>query len=190
MDKIRTIKNVITPDDAKLIIDYIDKNLRFFNPTPGLKRFTKMFGKDVAHQHMSKVVVEGLDDITDLIKDTVDNVKKTLAYQFSDTDDILLTSLWFAKQRPGGDIKGHLDIDGGLNTHFVYSAVLYLNTIQDGGELDFPMLNVSIKPELGDLVVFPSSGEDMFHEVKRIGEDRYTLPMWFTKDKGFELTFK
>jgi hypothetical protein len=30
----------------------------------------------------------------------------------------------------------------------------------------------------------------MFHEVKSIGQDRYTVPMWFTKDKSLELKFK
>lgn len=37
--------------------------------------------------------------------------------------------------------------------------------------------------------MFPSIGEDMLHGVSHIGEVRYTLPMWFTKDKDLELKF-
>lgn len=37
------------------------------------------------------------------------------------------------------------------------SAVAYLNDDYDGGEIVFPRFNLSIKPEPGDLVVFPST---------------------------------
>lgn len=186
---IKTIKNVITPEDANLIIEYMNRNIKSFSPTPGWKRFTKMFGYDNTHQHMSKLVIEGLDDIGGLVKAYTQKVIDILENEYEDTG-VLLTSLWFAKQINGGEIKGHTDIDDGLNDHFVYSAVLYLNTVQDGGELDFPMLGISIKPEFGDLIIFPSHGDNMFHEVKRIGEDRYTLPMWFTKDTDKEVLFQ
>jgi hypothetical protein len=189
MDKIKVIKNVITPEDANLIIDYINTNLESFGKSPGNKRFTKMFGFDATHQHMSKVTIEGeLEDIRDLIRGYVNKAIGIIEDEYKD-NGVLLSSLWFAKQIDGGDIRGHSDIDNGLNDHFVYSAVLYLNTVEDGGVLEFPKLGISIKPVFGDLVIFPSHGDDMFHEVKRIGEDRYTLPMWFTKNKENELLF-
>lgn len=37
------------------------------------------------------------------------------------------------------------------------SAVAYLNDNYDGGEIVFPRFNLSIKPEPGDLIVFPST---------------------------------
>lgn len=37
------------------------------------------------------------------------------------------------------------------------SAVAYLNDDYDGGELIFPRFNLTIKPQAGDLVVFPST---------------------------------
>ena len=189
MDKIKIIKNVITPEDANLIIDYINTDLESFGKSPGNKRFTKMFGFDATHQHMSKVVVEGLGDISDLVKGYTQKAIKEIENVFDDRD-VLLSSLWFAKQISGGDIRGHSDIDNGLNDHFLYSGVLYLNTVEDGGVLEFPKLGISIKPVFGDLIVFVSRGDEMFHEVKRIGEDRYTLPMWFTKNRDCELLFK
>jgi hypothetical protein len=187
MDKIKVIKNVITPEDAKPIIEYINRHVDNFIKAPGLKRFTRMFGYDVTHQHMSKVTIEGeLEDIRNLVRSYVNKAIGIIEDEYKDTG-VLLSSLWFAKQIDGGDIRGHSDIDNGLNDHFVYSAVLYLNTVEDGGALDFPKLGISVKPVFGDLVIFPSHGDDMFHEVKRIGEDRYTLPMWFTKNKENEL---
>jgi hypothetical protein len=190
MEKIKVIKDVISIDDANLIIDYIDKNLESFTSSPKWKRFQMMFGVDAYHGERSKPVIDGLQDITSLVKEHMDIIKKIISYEFDDQEEIFLSSLWLAKQIPGAAIKGHLDVDDGSNDHFVYSAVLYLNKVDIGGVLDFPKLGVSIKPEFGDLVVFPSIGEDMFHEVKTIGEDRYTLPMWFTKNKSLELPFK
>ena len=42
-------------------------------------------------------------------------------------------------------------------------------------------------PSLGDLVIFKSTGITSFHGVKVINEDRYSIPMWFTKDNNYEL---
>ena len=189
MDKIKVIKNVIKTDDAALIINYMNRNIDSF-VTGGGKRFHKLFGIDEFHKEISSPVVEGVEDITDLMKDTVNSIKKILAHEFNDNDEILLASFWLGKQIPGARVGSHLDVDDGTNSHFIYSAVLYLNTIQDGGVLEFPALDVAIKPEFGDLVIFLSGGEDMAHEVKIINEERYTIPMWFTKNKSLELLFK
>jgi hypothetical protein len=71
----------------------------------------------------------------------------------------------------------------------VYSAVIYLNTLEDSGSLDFFKIGVSVKPEAGSLVIFPSGGADYWHEVKSIKENRYTVPLVFTRNTDLELYF-
>lgn len=50
-----------------------------------------------------------------------------------------------------------LHYDGNANTGRIVSAICYLNSDYQGGEIEFPNFNVQIKPEPGMLVLFPSN---------------------------------
>ena len=190
MENIRIVKNLVSPSDATRIIEYTNRNLGSFHKSKFYNRYQLIFGvKDGYFNDMAKPLIHGLEEITELCKDIVDKSKSTLSDEFEDKEEILLSGFWLAKQTAGGGVKLHHDHDGGLNTHFCYSAVLYLNTLPDSGILDFPEIGVSISPEVGDLVVWPSGIKELSHEVKTINEDRHSIPMWFTKDKNFELNF-
>ena len=58
------------------------------------------------------------------------------------------------RYRSGGFYAQHSDSSG---SERVLSAILYLNSDFEGGELKFEHQNVTIKPEEGMLVLFPSS---------------------------------
>jgi hypothetical protein len=60
------------------------------------------------------------------------------------------------KYKPEGD---HYDFhhDDGPGMHRVVSALVYLNTVHEGGETYFPEFDLKIKPEVGKLVIFPSN---------------------------------
>jgi predicted 2-oxoglutarate/Fe(II)-dependent dioxygenase YbiX len=61
------------------------------------------------------------------------------------------------------------------------SVVLYLNDDYDGGEISFPHVRngVSIKPEAGSAIFFPSNYV-FVHEVSEIKNGiRYALPNWY-----------
>lgn len=63
-----------------------------------------------------------------------------------------------------------------------YSGVLYLNDDYQGGLTYFPNQKVSINPEKGKLVLFPSDFEHP-HGVSMVADgERYTMPIWFTED--------
>jgi predicted 2-oxoglutarate/Fe(II)-dependent dioxygenase YbiX len=47
-------------------------------------------------------------------------------------------------------------------------------------------MGITHYPKAGDLVVFLSSGTGT-HRVPPINADRYTMPMWLTKDPEFKL---
>jgi hypothetical protein len=188
MNQIKVIKDFVSLDDANKIINYIDKIPGLFDYESFDKRFTKMFGNDSFHKDRSSYPITGLNEIYSIMFNATEKAKKVIAYKYNDDKDIFLSSLWFAKQIPGGFLGPHVDTDN-VNVHFIYSAVLYLNTLEDSGSLDFPNLGVSIKPEAGSLVIFPSSGDESLHEVKLIKENRYTVPLAFTRNKELELEF-
>lgn len=190
MNKIKVIKDFISLDDANKIINYIDKNINLFEQGGVDKRFTKMFGKDAFQKDKSTYPIAGLNEIHDIMFNTIEIAKKVIAYEYNDYKDIFLTSLWLAKQTEGGFLGPHLDTDpDNANHYFMYSAVIYLNTLEDSGNLDFPRIGLSIQPEAGSLVIFPSGDDESWHEVKSIKENRYTVPLIFTRDQEFELTF-
>lgn len=61
------------------------------------------------------------------------------------------------------------------------AGVCYLNDDYEGGETFFPNFNVEIKPKKGKVVLFPSNLEYQ-HGVREVKGDRYTMPIWFSKN--------
>jgi len=186
MKPVKLLKNCINVKDAQSIIDYINKNQDSFVTGPKKLKFQKMFGKDNLRKISSEGVIFGLDEIEKEIKNVIDFSIKSVVNQFQETEEVYLSSIWLTKQLPGADVPMHQDIEGGANKHYVYSAILYLSTNYKSSPLEFPRLTLNIVPEFGDLVMFESSE---LHEVKTIDEERYAIPMWFTKDKDYELRF-
>jgi len=84
------------------------------------------------------------------------------------------------KYGSGAEYRGHVDHhhDNGR----VFSLVGFVNDVSDGGELTFPLLNVTVKPKAGSVVLFPSNFP-YFHYANPVGENseeiKYSLVSWF-----------
>jgi hypothetical protein len=88
------------------------------------------------------------------------DVIKTCIFDYATSWEISISSfepLVFARYTaPAGYFRPHSD--DSLEVIRSVSAVLYLNSSYEGGELTFTRLDdLKIKPEAGDLVVFPST---------------------------------
>lgn len=86
----------------------------------------------------------------------------------------------------GMDMDVHADaawLDGTPNycAYRNVSGVTYLNDDYEGGETYFPALEYEVKPEKGKVVLFPSDLQHR-HGVREVKGERYTMPIWFTKD--------
>ena len=67
-----------------------------------------------------------------------------------------------------------------------FTTILYLNDDFDGGELIFTQQNITIKPERGDVVIFPSQSRVLEHEVKPpTDKSRYTLAIWLQSETTY-----
>jgi hypothetical protein len=202
VDKIKTVKNFLSAEDAKKIINYINRNIVNAVPwmsdgsTPNFvylqdRFYKRRFGQDDKMRSYSpEGSITELEDIDGLLKDIVIRAKESIRDYYKDESIQYLTSLWLAKHLKGDFLRLHSDVGDGYQQHFEYSSILYLNTVNDGGELHFPTIQTLIKPSVGDLVIFPSHNVDMVHEIKVTNEERYTIPMWFTKDSTREVLFK
>lgn len=81
------------------------------------------------------------------------------------------------KYKGGQEYKQHYDGQG-KSVNRILSAVCYLNNDFEGGEIEFPYHKVTIKPEPGMLVIFPSNYaySHIAHPVTKGA--KYTLVTW------------
>jgi len=80
----------------------------------------------------------------------------------------------------GAGMGSHVD-DYGTNPRVkpIMSAVLYLNDDYEGGELHFKEQGITIKPEAGSVIIFPSV-EPFYHESKEIiSGNKYMCPAFW-----------
>lgn len=146
------------------------------------------FGIDRSPEHESlshhdfKIVQRHEDAIRNLMR----RVELVTANLFNETSQVHVCSFWFAKQLPGAFVSEHDDTDGGFNTHFKYSAIVYLNDMIKPATLSFTDWDYHYQPKAGDLVVFDTNLGGK-HKVDQINEYRYTIPMWMTLDPTYAL---
>lgn len=194
LNLIKIVKNFIEKKDIEIFINYINNNLSKFYIDPRSvngTRYSYKFGKDAFEgiQVGNNSTMENLQDIRYLIDKYTLSICKTANDQFNNNQELFLSSFWMGRQDPGSIVSYHKDTDNDDNLHFKYSAVLYLNTMPNNtGKLNFPNLLFEYCPEEGDLILFPSHGDEFIHGVDSITAERYTLAFWMTEDKNFILT--
>lgn len=85
----------------------------------------------------------------------------------------LMTSEIPVRRWTGPGMGPHCDNYDG-DSDLAFSMISYLNSDYEGGEIEFPNHGISIKPEEGSLLIFPSK-EPYLHKVNDvISGDRYT----------------
>jgi hypothetical protein len=92
-------------------------------------------------------------------------------------------SLCFQLMVEGGKNGLHIDT---FADQYLYdtSAILYLNDEYEGGEINFPLQQTTVKPDTGSLLIF-FGDKDMPHEVFEVTSGkRYNLVCFF-EPKGF-----
>lgn len=90
--------------------------------------------------------------------DDVDNrLKKCLSHYESMYNFKMefMEAINFVRYKPGQHFAVHTD--HGFSYTCTVSSVMYLNDEYEGGELWFPYLDITLKPQAGDVVLFPST---------------------------------
>jgi hypothetical protein len=178
------IKNFISQKDCDSIISFIESNEEMSNPAN--KRTLMRFGIDIMNgstQPISSIGEFGL-----YIKGFADKAGEIAKTLHNESKDIYLSTLWLSKQVADTSIIRHMDTDGGKGKHYIYSGVIYLNSQDHGGEIVFPKIGFSYKPEAGDLVVFDCRDKNSLHGVNKTTQNRYAIPIWFTDDLAYRMT--
>ncbi len=87
-----------------------------------------------------------------------------------------------SKYAPGDGCILHVDGQTAEEPHNflrIATLIFYLNDVAEGGEIFFPLQNLTLKPQKGRCVVFPV-GYTHPHEVLATRADRYILQTWVT----------
>jgi hypothetical protein len=86
-------------------------------------------------------------------------------------------------------VSPHRDSLPGFNEQLDYTILLYLNNLDGNGALFFTDSETSITPKTGKLVAFDTKGPDGNHGINEILFDRYSIPIWLTKDAKYKLVW-
>jgi hypothetical protein len=89
--------------------------------------------------------------------------------------------LSISKYNLGASMGSHVDVYPGQITVPIMSGVLYLNDTYEGGELEFPVQGVSIKPEQGSIVIFPSVEPFSHQSLEIISGVKYMSPVFWVR---------
>jgi hypothetical protein len=189
-ENIFVVKAFIPNDQIELLINFIDSHQGIARMGQEGKRRSIPLGvvpfassawniENLRKIKLSNFPVEVQQTFNFILEKTIQLVKEL----YQDSDDMHCSNAIFAKQLPGGKVGIHKDTEPGIDEHIIYSAVLYLNTIQDG-DIEFPNLGVSHRPNSGDLLLYRSDQQNSEHGVTSISEDRYSVPIFISKDKN------
>lgn len=178
--------NFMSDEDCDKIINFIENNLHTFNTGKFQKAHRLLFGMDYWHGE-SIPEIRGIDEIEDIVYKYFDKIIKHANDKYGDEDKYYISSFWLARQIKDAFLDIHGDTDGNKNPQLEYSYGIYLNTVENDGELIFPKIDYIYKPVKGDLVSWESRDPSLDHEVPKITDTRYTMLVWLTKDIKYAL---
>jgi hypothetical protein len=119
------------------------------------------------------------------IKGIVERCAKDYKEKTGIDPDFLPDYYTINKYLPGVYMGPHVDYEGEGRTTLIpsVSMVFYLNDNYDGGTVEFPKQGVSIKPEAGSLIIFPSN-KPYYHDPKPVTSGtKYMIPLFWFNNK-------
>jgi hypothetical protein len=150
------------------------------------KNAMNKFGRD----DIDNLVAEGLLEVTDSWADKnatlhdpsiVYDIHSRATKIFDIVGGLEVTSFTTVQRMyEGVELKSHYDQYSDKLVE--YAAVLYLNDEYTAGELFFPKIGLTLRPEVGDLIIFPGTKE-YEHGVHPVGAGpiRYVIPTFVKK---------
>jgi hypothetical protein len=179
-DNIILINNFIENDDLKLINEYL-------NSYKDNDEF--MGGKDLREDQVK------MDN--PIVGNLLDKYEKKIYKQAYEIFTIkhgipinrkAVNSTHFVKWIPGMNSKLHCDCEKPDGTpalaadFYTYnvSVLMYPNDEYAGGEITFPDYDLVIKPQPGDMIMFPGNNSYKHTVEKVITGTRYTMPSWYS----------
>jgi len=115
-------------------------------------------------------VYKRFDDILEKYKQDV-NVHKKVLPEKSAWEEIRIK-----RYRAGrGNFLDHVDVGDYISARRFLVFFVYLNDVEEGGETEFPDLDLTISPECGTILIFPATWTYLHRGNTPISNDKYIL---------------
>lgn len=186
-EKIHYYKNVI--DNPKELIDLIESSDKNLTDKTGIPKWNEWFASGdepylFGYQKRFSQNVDAdnnidIQKINNILKNAINNASFDYS-KFYNIDIGSLMPLSISKYSTGKSMGPHVDdYNNGDDPNI--SVVLYLNDNYEGGEINFPNQDITIKPEAGSIVIFPSV-EPYYHQsLPVISGVKYMSPGFWRK---------
>ena len=189
-EKISYYKNVIdNPVFLINLIEDLDKNLTNSSSIPKWQEWIAsgdekyIFGYQKRfNDSVESDIDQDIQEINSILKKAIVGSSEDYSKHYSVNIGSLMP-LSISKYSTGKSMGPHVDdYNNGDDPNI--SVVLYLNDDYEGGEINFPNQNITIKPEAGSIVIFPSV-EPYYHQsLPVISGIKYMSPgFWRKTDK-------
>jgi Rps23 Pro-64 3,4-dihydroxylase Tpa1-like proline 4-hydroxylase len=186
-EKISYYKNVI--NDPQFLINLIeesDKNLTIHTSIPSWQEWIASGDEEYVFGYQKRFknfVDEDIDinikTINSILKQAIVGSSEDYSKYYSVNIGTLMP-LSISKYSTGKSMGPHVDdYNNGDDPNI--SVVLYLNDNYEGGEINFPNQNITIKPEAGSIVIFPSVDPYYHQSLPVISGVKYMSPGFWRK---------
>ena len=180
--------NIILKNPLIFVVDdFIDKNC--------CKKLLEL-ELEYKHSEISSGLNKNIRKSFTAILDENNNLYKQInskIFNFFSTSKEYLENLQIQKYECDGEYKEHFDARSNLlkKNQRKYSLIIYLNKDYEGGETYFTRINISIKPEIGRLLVFQNclnhtnyAHPNSLHKGNRVIKGtKYILNSWLFQNE-------
>jgi len=184
--KVYIVDNFFTKEECQQLIDSNNSNL---NPSTLCSDNNGDSYVDTIHRLSETCTLEKFNDfnhleqrISDLVGIKLDNSESTQIQYYKKDGFFNSHTDCFSKQE--------YTKYGNINGQRTWTAMVYLNDVEEGGYTHFPKLNVSVKPEQGRIVVWNNLNKDgsnnnyLTHGGEKILQgEKYIVTKWFRDRK-------
>ncbi len=156
---IQVTENVLSQEEHKQLLDF-STNVVYWQTQPwGVKFFES--------KKMPEEIVDILEKIFRIAYKKCTDIYNAKLRVFERNEVHLI------KFDKGYKMNQHVDTTGD------FAVIYYINDDYHGGEINFPDLNLKIKPKANSFITFPSN-QDYLHEVfQNTEKERYSSTLWF-----------
>lgn len=177
----KTVENIVTQEEINYILDIV-KQIEPWEQGGSDFWSNRSLNGITLYNNNNKELGILLYEIRNRIQDCI-----KYFYQEQEVyPDLLQVVRWFPGMEQPPHSDDMMDSQGGERFHHRhYGAIIYLNDDYQGGETYYPQYDIFVKPKSGMLALHPGDTNHYHGVTKVIGQMRYTIASFWTRDKEY-----
>lgn len=185
MFNVKEVDNFISAEEADEIV-FLSSSNNTWETLPGNDYWTnRTISCRLVYERYNLVLGEYLYELRGRVEKAIKDLYSLSEDIYADTMDIVKWPEGFEQPPHADNMKNIEDPSVEWFNHREFSAFVYLTDDFDGGNLYFPEYDISVRPQVGKLIVYPSDTNHI-HGIDKISNGtRYTIASFWTKDKDY-----